>query len=140
MSFDTEFNYTPMVNRLTDKLRVYEEMLTQLELTKDDNDSSAQRPHLYESRKLSYRSMIDNCDNAIDEIEAVEALSQEDKLILWLFYAHSRASIYAYMRIIAHNHKEMLADNDIIMARGEVTAESKAAGAIILSKYNAGVV
>lgn len=136
MSFDTDFNYTPMVNKLSDKIKIFEETSEQLGKQIDALAAENKSTAAVASKKATYDNMIEEYNDTIDEIEAVEALSYQNKQVLWKFYAHSCASIYQYMRVIAHSHEQMLADTDII-AMGELlpTTETKTKGAKILSKY-----
>jgi len=171
MSFDTDFDYTTMVNKLTDKIRVFEEtseqlaaQIAQLEInddpandltndnvddnidattagTKSGKNRNAVAPtnpaqQIYINKKVQYDNMIADYNTAIDEIEAVEALSYDDKLILWRFYAYSRASLYRYMRVIAHSHKNMLADDTLRTIISEpVDQSTRERGAAIFAGY-----
>ncbi len=139
MSFDTDFNYTPMVNAFTDKIKVYETMAS---AHSDIDDPSMQ--HFYDAKKKMYDDMVDRYNTTIDEIEAVEALPNEDKLTLFRFYVHSAASLQRYMRVIAHSYAAMLADKELvdlvtasIPTGNDLTVVANTiAGAKIFSKYS----
>jgi len=131
MSFDTDFNYTTMISKLADKITVYEEMAKAAGEVTDEH-----MQHIYTAKQLAYETLAKNYNEAIAEIKAVQELPQQDKLTLFRFYEYSAASLYRYMRVIAHSYADMLKDEQLLKLIGEKpTKESKVTGAEILSRY-----
>ena len=145
MSFDAEFDYTNMVNQEVSHINMFQQMVdsTNVEIANMNNVvgfdaiKAAKLPQLEKQLEI-YQKQTTNCNMCMDNIESIEATSQENKEILYKFFQVQTRNKERYMCTIVCNYVEMVVDADILALINDTTNSlevKKIIGDAIISKY-----
>jgi len=120
MSFDTTFDYTDIIGKITTKkgnctslVAFYNNKLTELAGAVGFASIVAAQTAITTIQRDNAQVSEDNCNGALSAIAGVTSLGSGDKQTLYDFYAFADRGLQAYMCIIASNYAAMLVDTNV---------------------------
>jgi hypothetical protein len=145
MSFDSTFDYSSQITRISSRITCYQELLATVDADINTFNSCVgfcgiKATKLEELNRLhtTYTNEITKNQSALDEITNINNLSSDDKNKLYTFMQYTGYTVGQYMAIITHNFAELLADADFLAISTDSTNTEEMKlilGKIIISKY-----
>lgn len=127
MSFDTIFDYTPAVTGLTAERNEFQLQIAKLTAERDQLQSSGYALAVTDRiialtiqiNKPTYS--VDHIDAVLKEIDAIRALSAEDKSVIYFLFTLLDCKKQDFMARMLFNHAEARTNRDIISLRDDKT-------------------